>query len=124
MPSGISYRIDTTLLKKISKNTPERLSLWLDSVSELIVNDIKLSMGVSPSSPGDPPGVDTGALRASIHWYLESNLKRIISDGVNYGADLELGTENMAARPFVIPVFDKWKDKIGESAKQFGLIEP
>ena len=56
----------------------------------------------SPSPAGSPPGVDTGALKNSIlaepgddGWMLH--------DGVEYGVWLEYGTENMAARPWMLP---------------------
>jgi len=55
------------------------------------------------SAPGDPPAVDTGALRASI-------LSREINDGatvsshMEYAVYLELGTSKMAPRPVWIPV--------------------
>jgi hypothetical protein len=46
------------------------------------------------------------------------NMTYEIHDGVEYGVHLELGTEKMAARPFVNPVFAEWQTKIMDDAKQ------
>jgi phage gpG-like protein len=64
---------------------------------------IKQSFGTSPSPVGGPPGVDTGALRASIHVEMTDALTALVSDGVEYGAHLEFGTTRMGARPFMMP---------------------
>lgn len=75
---------------------------------------IKQSFGTSPSKAGDPPGVDTGALRASIHVEMTDALTALVSDGVAYGVHLEFGTVmsadgyapgnvRMSARPFMMP---------------------
>jgi hypothetical protein len=64
---------------------------------------IKTSFGTSPSAPGEPPGVLTGALRASIHVVNLGNLRRAVRSGVDYDAALEFGTERIAPRPFMRP---------------------
>ena len=33
----------------------------------------------------------------------------IIADGVDYGIHLEQGTDTLAPRPFVGPVFEEWR---------------
>ena len=114
--------INKRKLDEILRNTPDQINDWMDGVAQEIVNDIKLSFGTSPSRPGDPPGVDTGALRASMRWARGGQYQRIIHDGVEYGVFLEYGTSKIAARPFVSPVFFEWQRKLADDAKRFGLI--
>jgi hypothetical protein len=104
-------------------NNPE-IDKYLRGVAEEIANDIKLEMlEVSPgrqygdhiaSRPGDVPNVDTGNLRQSIDWYREKTNTMIIHDGVPYGIELEIGTSQVAARPFMRPQFTWWKNNIAK----------
>lgn len=80
------------------------------------------------SAPYEPPAVDTGALRASISSIVEvidlevtgwvgsdiSKLAIRTSAGTDleYGYYLEMGTINMAPRPYLRPVLNRHKDKI------------
>jgi len=114
--------LDDRVLKQILRNLPDHINDWLDGEAQEIVNDIKLSFGTSPSAPGDPPGVDTGALRASIRWERGGEYERIVYDGVEYGVDLEFGLSNMAARPFITPIMEQHRLTIGRSAQRAGLI--
>lgn len=63
----------------------------------------KRNMTVSPSSPGEFPGVDTGTLKSSIHVEPAGLGKRRLVDGVLYGVLLEFGTTKMSPRPFMTP---------------------
>jgi hypothetical protein len=97
---------------------PGKVNTWLDGFAENMVTEIKLSFGTSPSPPGGPPGVDTGALRASITWENTGPFERTISDGVEYGVELEDGTErNGGPRPFMRPVFDRANQRIEGDAR-------
>jgi hypothetical protein len=88
-----------------------------------MTNEIVESFGASPSPPGDPPGVDTGALRASMRWASVGEASAVIHDGVEYGVHLELGTERMPARPFVAPVFERWRrGAFAQFARDFGIL--
>jgi hypothetical protein len=86
---------------------------------------IKQSFGTSPSAAGDPPGVDTGALRSSIHVQNRGQMARAIADGVEYGVHLEYGTENkdgeekMLARPFMAPAAQWLESRIDAIFKGF-----
>lgn len=71
------------------------------------------------SAPGEPPAIDTGTLRASIIHDVSRSSKEVTGrvgvdedyvaahagagTDVRYGLYLELGTANMAARPFLRP---------------------
>jgi len=62
-----------------------------------------------PSAPGSPPAVDTGRLRASITHELgddSGDLVGRVGTNVTYAKHLELGTSEMAARPFLRPALD------------------
>lgn len=71
----------------------------------------KRSMGqeAPPSTPGHPPAVVTGRLRASITWrpgrdaispYVD------VGSAVVYAPYVELGTSRMAARPYLRPALE------------------
>lgn len=99
---------------------------WLRGLAEDGTNRMKLSMGTSPagreytrggvrhvaSQPGFPPNVDTGSLRASLHWEKREDLDYIIADGVKHGEWMELGTEHIQARPFARPVISDLRREI------------
>jgi hypothetical protein len=116
--------VDIKELHKLVEELPDQLEEFLDMQAEDIVNGIVLSFGTSPSAPGDPPGVDTGALRASMRWENTGTLTRRIMDGVLYGVYQELGTETIAPRPFVGPAFERKRGNIGAQAKAFRLAQP
>lgn len=114
---------DFSGLRRLVRETPDRADQLLRGAATEINTDIVLSFGTSPSREGDPPGVDTGALRASMHTFKDGALRYIVADGVLYGVMLELGTSKMGARPFVSPVFVEWQQrKFSEFIRSFGLI--
>jgi len=109
--------LDDKKLQSIIRNEPAKAQLWLDGFTEDLLSRIKLSFGTSPSKPGDPPGVDTGALRASMRWEHTGSLENTISDGVEYGLYLEDGTEHIAPRPFIQPAFADAQKRIAQDIK-------
>lgn len=56
------------------------------------------------ANPGETPNTDTGNLVNSIQVEAQSDLQQAIIVGAVYGAALEFGTPNMAARPFMMPM--------------------
>ena len=76
---------------------------------------IKKSFGTSPSQPGEPPGVDTGRLRASITHEIEEALWDIIGrvgTNVEYARYLELGTRKMSPRPYLRRAIEENKQEL------------
>lgn len=114
---------DTAIMDRIIRETPERMERAGAAMAQEMLNDIVLSFGTSPSSPGDPPGVDTNTLRPSMRWKPDGRLRWVIHDQVEYGVFLEFGTERMAARPFISPVFEAWRaGKWREFMREFGIL--
>lgn len=92
---------------------------FLREIGSEMLQEIQLSFGAGVSSPGMPPGVDTGALRASMTLSKTGELEYAIHDQVEYGYYLE---ENMN-RPFIQPVFNRYKITMPRRARQKGLIK-
>jgi hypothetical protein len=65
------------------------------------------------SAPGDPPAPDTGILRQSVDSEVIGRLG-IVAANAEYAAPLELGTEKMAARPFMSRLLD-FRDRIQQA---------
>lgn len=107
---GLSIsRVDKRRLNQIIRQLPGAADDALNAAAHESLARIVLSFGTSPSAPGSPPGVDTGALRASMRAEKTGDLEYQVMDGVEYGVYLELGTERMAARPFVTPVIEEYR---------------
>jgi len=72
---------------------------------------------VQASAPGEPPLNDLGNLADSITFQLYNTSSKIAYAGTDlfYGYDLELGTPNIAPRPFLYPAF---REAIESAAKQ------
>ncbi len=119
-----SVKLDDRILKQLIRQTPARLDTWLRGVSFEILADIVRSFGTSPSSPGEPPGVDTGNLRAGMGQDKIGDLKYIVYAQASYAPYLEFGSETMEKRPFFTPVFMEWRQrKLVESALSFDLVK-
>jgi HK97 gp10 family phage protein len=72
--------------------------------------------GAGRSVPGNPPAVDTGLLRASITHRIEGGgweqkTTGYVGVALDYGFYLEFGTSKMAARPWLIPAFERHKEE-------------
>ncbi len=121
MADDVKY--DNRVLRQLISNTPEHLDRWLRAVVTEITGDIVQSFGTSPSKPGDPPGVDTGNLRAGMGWDKVADLSYIVYAQAEYAPYLEIGTEHMEKRPFMTPVIENWRTrKLVESARNARLI--
>ena len=136
-----NVRFDNKRLVQILQQQPDFVDEVLRESANEIMGDIVLSFGTSPpgreyqrgkvvhvaSRPGNPPNVDTGALRASMRVRKVNEKTYHVQDGVEYGIMLEDGTERMGARPFVRPVFEQWVrgkfvELVARSARRRGLL--
>ncbi len=118
-------RKDTQVLQRLIRETPGKTDALLRGAGQEIVNEIVLSFSpTSPSAPGTPPGVDSGELRASMTATPDGPGRVLVHDGVAYGVYQELGTEKMPARPFVSPIFERWRQgEFARFARDFGILD-
>lgn len=56
-----------------------------------------------PSEPGEPPNFDTGHLSGNIEAVRTGPLTAIVESRASYAVPLEVGTDKMAARPYMGP---------------------
>lgn len=89
----------------------------------LVETDVKKSFGVSPSAPGEPPGVITGTLRRSITTRLIPKNAQV-GTNIIYARALEFGyaPRNLEARPFLYPALKRNKVEITKIINK-GLID-
>lgn len=128
----MDVKIDVRGLEEFVSAMPDVVDRVLRETATDIVTDIKLSFNTSPagrtykrgarthvaSQAGYAPNVDTGMLRNSIRWQKVDDAHYEVVDGVRYGYMLETGTGRIVARPFVQPVFEAYKDKVGDKMKE------
>lgn len=100
--SGVS--VNKVALTNIRNLTPARIGAGVRAAAFDGERYVKQSFGKSVSAPGDPPGVQTGALRSSIHTEKVTEFQWRIVTGVDYAVWLEFGTSKMPARPFFMPM--------------------
>jgi len=65
------------------------------------------------SAPGQPPAVDTGAGRNSIGHELVGEVLRV-GAALAYLGDLEIGTDDIAARPWARPAFEEVRSQMSD----------
>lgn len=123
MAKQVRVSIDTSVLTRIIGNLPAEQDKALRSAAAAIATEIQMSMKEGDyiayprgdgrvhysSSPGSPPAPDIGTLRASIRHVKDADLDYRVTDGVEYGADLEYGKPYTAPRPFFTPVLKRWQ---------------
>lgn len=68
--------------------------------------------GLEPSSPGQPPKLITGQLRASIAYEVTDDLRLRVGSNLPYAAALEMGTRHMQPRPYLRSTVIENADKI------------
>lgn len=147
---NISIKIDREVADQIIANLPQRANKFLQLMSEDMVIEIKRGFSTGgnfrqwrskrgvgiyhwSAPPGKPPNNDTYNLMMSIKNLKVNNFSWRIEDGVHYGKFQELGTSSggyggngHAARPFVRPVFKKYKQgaNLSHYAREAGLMLP
>lgn len=126
--------LDERELVRLIKQYPQEADNWLRGVALEMENDLKQGMLDSPadgetykrgkgrvhiaSSPGNAPRPDMGALLGSINTQRRGRLHYEHRDGVEYGIFMEFGTEHIAPRPWVNPVYEDWRKKILADAER------
>lgn len=104
MAKGVVVKLDKRRLLELERQMPGAADQAVGKMANDFVADVDDHWSrTSPSSPGQPPAVDTGLLKNSVvarrvrpgHWR--------VTYGTKYAVHLEYGTLYMAARPFVAP---------------------
>ena len=110
--------------RQAGKKVEDKIDKALMTAGLLVERDVKQSFGISPSSPGEPPGVLTGRLRSSIATRVIPG-NALVGTQVEYARRLEKGDEGpggIAARPFLRPALERNKEEIKKILYK-GLIE-
>ena len=137
--AGTSARLQAAnqgALKRATKNMAEVLDgigvggkHGLSDVGVLVVNRVKKNLSQKgtgriyrrgrvlhqASSPGSPPAVDTGRLRASYTWQVGEDIRGVyveVGTNVVYAPWLEFGTRYMEARPHLRPAIEELTNEI------------
>lgn len=112
--AGPRVILDMKKLQQLEREMPGRAGQVVQKIAQMCEGIIAQNWNTrSPAPPGEPPGVDTGALKNSIVAEPGGEpLTWIVHDGVEYGAWLEFGTENMAARPWLLPAVEETAEMI------------
>lgn len=101
------------VFKEIEDRTRTRTEMALAYlVTKIQAKISRLNTGDSPSKPGEPPKMVTGELYRSIKYELNRRwlTGKVIADS-EHAAPLELGTKDMAARPFLMSTIDEeWNE--------------
>jgi phage gpG-like protein len=72
------------------------------------------------SAPGKYPNTDTGRLASSVAVLFDiakRGKEAIVGTSLEYGAHLEFGTSRMAARPWLLPSFEKARASVNRRFK-------
>jgi hypothetical protein len=112
MKIEVSAKLDTRGFDRVLKHGPARMDDATRKVAEELRDDIRAHWSpASPSSPGEPPAVVSGALHRSARVRPSSAkgwvMKYKVVFEVGHGKYLEKGTGRMAERPFLKPAIKR-----------------
>jgi hypothetical protein len=121
MKLDYEVRLDKRKLQELERRHPGKANDVLRAAAFEGERIAKSSMGPgpSPSAPGEPPHVQTGALRAGIHAAPAGTLRWKVANSVDYGIYLEFGTRRMSARPFMGPMAEELRRMLPDLFRGF-----
>lgn len=98
----------------VRKGLAEGLTKGAEILADQMVRIMGTDHGGVPSTPGNPPNVQTSHLRNSIGYVPATPDSLVAFAGTNviYGKYLEDGTSKMAPRPWALPSMRLVKDQI------------
>lgn len=80
------------------------IAMWRTTKTDEEVNKALVKLGAKiESSAKNLCPVDTGALRASLYFQMNSDTELQVGDGKEYGIYLEKGTSRQKPQPFLMP---------------------
>lgn len=139
MADGIEMQVDTKKLDEIIQNLSGGIDGFLAAAATEMVGDMVMGMQDSPASgatykhggrvhvasvAGNPPRPDTAELVNSITHTKSGEHEETIHDQVEHGQYQELGTEHIAARPWMKPVFEAWgHGRFGNFVNRYPLVK-
>jgi len=90
---------------------------WTDAQGRLRIGEERVPHRAS--APGQYPASDTGRLASNIRFELPTStaLTGRVGTNIMYGRHLEFGTTKMAARPWLMPSFEKAKVGVEQELK-------
>lgn len=109
--------MDTTRLDDIAKQAPKDIQERNRKFAEDMVDRVQASFGDSPSRPGDPPGIVTGAEKAGVHAVQVSPTEWAVQTSEPYDSFMEYGTRHIAPRPFMRPVYEDLRNEVDDRYK-------
>lgn len=114
-------RIKKNELAALAKMAPGKADNALNTLANMGLGYVVNSFGKagSPAPPGEPPGIDTGTLKNSIHTRKLRAQLYAIRAGTEYALPLEVGTTRMAARPYMGPMARWLEGQIQDVFDQF-----
>ena len=105
--------LDMTKLLDIERNMPGRVEEMMAGLALTCVGEaVDHFNSESPAPAGEPPGIDTGTLKNAINAQPTGPMAWEVNDGTDYGVHLEYGTVKMAARPWMLPAFERTVETI------------
>lgn len=115
---SIAWQLDRRVLDMLIRTVQNRADDVCGQAAYELQADVQTHFSAqSPSSPGEPPAVVTGNLRASM---TVARIRQALWEmrvGAEYGVYLEFGTPRMSARPFVRPAVWRLSKRFGKLFK-------
>jgi HK97 gp10 family phage protein len=110
---GAVVYLDTSVLDKITEELKPRAKKIVNTYGLLMTGDAAKSAPVGTPESTGIPGYVGGTLRSSVtsESQMTGDMQFTVSDGVDYGLWVEMGTSRMAARPFMLPAVEKWRQQ-------------
>ena len=113
-----SIQLDTRVLEKLYREAPGKAKRVVKKIAfDVQAYAVQHMSTSSPSAPGEPPGVDTGLLKNSIHVEEVGEMSAAVVAGTDYAILLEYGTATMEPRPFMGPAVEAVGDTLPEQLK-------
>lgn len=108
--TGIKFVLPAAMYAKLVAEKEGKQALMVGArylVSKIQRNINTSTRSKGPSSPGEFPHKDTGKLQQSIREESTGPMSVGVGTNLDYGKDLELGTDKVAARPFLRRTFSE-----------------
>lgn len=103
----VTVKLQMGKLQALHRDVPAKA----DRIVEAVARELE---GVAKTGAA----VDTGAMRASITVQNTGHARRKIGPSVAYAVFVEMGTRRRAAKPFLMPAFDRVAPKLAQRLRE------